>query len=134
MYSTEINGVVTEFGTSGWLYRSNKLMYDRRTNTLWHQFLGEPVTAYLPEGDSGSAYASYRASDDTLLPVPERSELLPTESRVFGLTFNGQARAYPQEILDGQPVINDSLGGGGLVVVTSEGGGPRATSGVTENS
>ena len=84
------------------------------------------MTAYLPGGDSGSAYASYRASDDTLLPVPERSELLPTESRVFGLTFNGQARSYPQEILDGQPVINDSLGGGGLVVVTSEGGEPRA--------
>ena len=47
MYSTEINGEVTEFGTSGWLYQSNKLMYDRATNTLWHQFLGEPVIGEL---------------------------------------------------------------------------------------
>ena len=29
------------------LYRSNKLMYDRGTNTLWHQFLGEPAVGPL---------------------------------------------------------------------------------------
>ena len=47
MYSTEINGEATEFGTSGMLYRSNKLMYDRATETLWHQFRGEPVVGPL---------------------------------------------------------------------------------------
>ena len=47
MYSTEINGQTTEFGTSGMLFRSNKLMYDRVTETLWHQFLGEPVVGPL---------------------------------------------------------------------------------------
>lgn len=31
------------FGTSGLLYRSNKLMYDRQTWTLWSQLTGEPV-------------------------------------------------------------------------------------------
>ncbi len=36
-----------EFGTSGLLYRSNKLMYDRRTLTLWRQFTGEPVVGDL---------------------------------------------------------------------------------------
>ena len=29
------------------LYRSNKLMYDRATETLWHQFLGVPVVGPL---------------------------------------------------------------------------------------
>ena len=29
------------------LYRSNKLMYDRATETLWHQFRGEPVVGPL---------------------------------------------------------------------------------------
>ena len=47
MYSSEIDGETTEFGTSGMLYRSNKLMYDRRTQTLWHQFRGEPVVGPL---------------------------------------------------------------------------------------
>ncbi|MBO6640292.1 MAG: DUF3179 domain-containing protein [Roseitalea sp.] len=35
------------FGTSGLLYRSNKLMYDRQTDSLWNQFSGEPVTGPL---------------------------------------------------------------------------------------
>jgi len=35
------------FGSSGFLYRSNKLMYDRATLTLWNQFTGEPVQGPL---------------------------------------------------------------------------------------
>jgi hypothetical protein len=31
------------FGSSGFLYRSNKLMFDRETLSLWNQFTGEPV-------------------------------------------------------------------------------------------
>ena len=33
------------------LYRNNKLMYDRATNTLWASLLGEPVIG--PLADSG---------------------------------------------------------------------------------
>jgi hypothetical protein len=51
VYSAKINGESTTFGTSGLLFRSNKLMYDRATNTLWHQFTGEPVVG--PLADSG---------------------------------------------------------------------------------
>ena len=47
MYSSAFNGQISEFGTSGMLYRSNKLMYDRATETLWHQFLGIPVVGPL---------------------------------------------------------------------------------------
>ena len=47
MYSTELDGEILEFGTSGFLYQSNKLMYDRKTNSLWHQFRGEPVIGEL---------------------------------------------------------------------------------------
>ena len=35
------------FGSSGLLYRSNKLMFDRTTNSLWNQFSGEPVVCLL---------------------------------------------------------------------------------------
>ena len=35
------------FGTSGLLYRSNKLMYDRATTTLWNQLTGRPVLGEL---------------------------------------------------------------------------------------
>lgn len=39
------------FGSSGFLYRSNKLMFDRQTNSLWNQFTGRPVVG--PLVDSG---------------------------------------------------------------------------------
>ena len=35
------------FGSSGLLYRSNKLMYDRATSSLWNQFTGRPVSGAL---------------------------------------------------------------------------------------
>ena len=35
------------FGSSGFLYRSNKLMYDQATNSLWNQFTGRPVVGPL---------------------------------------------------------------------------------------
>lgn len=37
------DGRIYTFGSSGFLYRSNKLMYDRQTETLWSQLTGEPV-------------------------------------------------------------------------------------------
>ena len=40
-------GDETTFGTSGLLYRSNKLMFDRRTRTLWANLTGEPVLGPL---------------------------------------------------------------------------------------
>ena len=51
MYSAKIDGKPTTFGTSGLLYRSNKVMYDRETETLWRQFTGEPILG--PLVDSG---------------------------------------------------------------------------------
>lgn len=51
MYSAKIDGQPTTFGTSGFLYRSNKLMYDRKTNSLWSSLVGEPVIGELAERD-----------------------------------------------------------------------------------
>lgn len=45
------NGETYTFGSSGFLYRSNKLMYDRQTRTLWNQLTGEPVLGELVETD-----------------------------------------------------------------------------------
>lgn len=50
-YLGRFDGVETTFGTSGFLYRSNKLMYDRETLSLWNQETGEPVVG--PLADSG---------------------------------------------------------------------------------
>ena len=49
LYETAVDGREQpfEFGSSGFLYRSNKLMYDRATNSLWNQFTGLPVVGKL---------------------------------------------------------------------------------------
>jgi hypothetical protein len=43
----ENRGEPLVFGSSGLLYRSNKLMFDRRTDSLWNQFTGRPVSGPL---------------------------------------------------------------------------------------
>lgn len=49
LYETRVEGRDTpfRFGSSGFLYRSNKLMFDRETDSLWNQFTGEPVSGPL---------------------------------------------------------------------------------------
>lgn len=43
----EVEGEVTTFGTSGMLYHSNLVMYDRATTSLWPQALGQAVIGPL---------------------------------------------------------------------------------------
>ena len=168
-----MDGAPVEFGTSGLLYRSNKLMYDRKTGTLWRQFVGEPVvgplvgsgvrlkmlplslttwgdwvaehpdttvlsldtgvystSAYLHEDNLRSIYSDYRRAEDTMFPVPFRSDFLAVKELVFGLVFDGDAKAFPVSALAEQRVINDTVGGESVVIVANEGSvygaaGPR---------
>ena len=49
LFETQVEGREAPFvfGSSGFLYRSNKLMFDRETDSLWNQFTGEPVVGPL---------------------------------------------------------------------------------------
>lgn len=47
LYDATAAGQTYVFGSSGFLFRSNKLMYDRTTNTLWNRLTGEPVIGKL---------------------------------------------------------------------------------------
>ena len=47
LYDSTAGGQTLEFGSSGLLFRSNKLMYDRATRTLWNHISGEPVLGRL---------------------------------------------------------------------------------------
>ena len=151
------------------LYRSNKLMYDRATETLWHQFLGEPVVGplagtglrlqvlpnvlttwgdwlaqhpdttvigqdtgvypaefYTPEEDLSSIYYQYRADLGTMFPVGIKDDALAVKEPIFGLTFDGMARAYPRSALAEMPVLNDTVGDQEVVIITAPEGGSRA--------
>jgi hypothetical protein len=152
------------FGSSGFLYRSNKLTYDRNTDTLWHQMWGTPAfgplvgsgielerlpvtlttweawqdehpetkvmafeTGFVRDYSVGAAYADYFASPDTMFPVWQRSQLLPTKSWVFTQLIGGRPKAYPLSILSEELVLNDILAEQNLVVILEDGGhGARA--------
>lgn len=47
LYETDAAGLSHDMGTSGFLYRSNKLMYDEATQSLWNTIKGEPVLGPL---------------------------------------------------------------------------------------
>jgi len=49
LFETSVKGRSKSFvfGSSGLLFRSNKLMFDRETDSLWNQFTGKPVTGPL---------------------------------------------------------------------------------------
>ena len=46
-YESVVDGEYIRFGTSGLLYRSNKLMFDQGTKSLWNTFEGVPVVGSL---------------------------------------------------------------------------------------
>lgn len=47
IYDATFNGIKHDLGTSGFLYRSNKLMYDKATQSLWSTIQGRPVVGPL---------------------------------------------------------------------------------------
>jgi len=142
------------FGSSGFLYRSNKLMYDRQTRTLWNQLTGEPVlgklagsgirlsllpivlttweewldqhpdtlvldinTGYERPYEIGAAYGDYFASEETMFPVWQRSDLLNAKDRIYAIQIDGIPKAYPIQDLVQAGVLNDTLGDLPIVLV-----------------
>ncbi len=47
LYDSTVAGTYHDLGTSGFLYRSNKLMYDKATQSLWSTLTGTPVIGPL---------------------------------------------------------------------------------------
>ena len=50
-FESVVDGRHLTFGTSGLLYRSNKLMFDHETHSLWNTFKGVPVVGSLAGSD-----------------------------------------------------------------------------------
>ncbi len=83
------------FGSSGFLYRSNKLMFDRETNSLWNQFTGEPVVG--PLANSGIQLGLRPVTIDTWQNWTERNP----DTRVLDLN-TGYTRDYGSGVVYNQ--------------------------------
>ncbi len=97
LYATDVQGgPAWRFGTSGLLYRSNKLMFDRRTRTLWSNLYGEPVIGRLaasPEDHrleilpmTRTSWADWRQRHPETMVVQLTKEL-KREGRKFGFDY-----------------------------------------------
>ncbi len=80
------------FGSSGFLYRSNKLMYDQATKSLWNQFTGRPVVGPLT-----ASGIELKALPVTITSWREWQAAHP-ETRVLSL-----ATGYARDYQPGQP-------------------------------
>ena len=48
---------------------------------------------------------------DPKMLAPDEADFLDEDERVFGVSINGDARAYPLRIINGHEMVNDTVGG-----------------------
>jgi hypothetical protein len=118
------------FGSSGLLYRSNKLMYDQATHSLWNQFTGRPVVG--PLTDSGielpvlpltvTSWADWRERhpDTKVLSLDTGHERDYRPGRPYGAYFASPDLMFPAKLPD------PSLPAKEVVFVLRAGGGEQA--------
>ena len=80
------------FGSSGFLYRSNKLMYDQATQCLWNQFTGRPVVGPLTgSGIELEVLPVTIASWRDWLAAQPKTKVLSLDDRLRARLHAGQA-------------------------------------------
>ncbi len=139
-----IDGQKVEFGTSGKLYNSNLLMYDRYTESYWSQALGTAVkgeltgyeldlipfdvitwgdwkklhpdtvvlttdTGYIRPYDA-DPYGNYYTEPQIMFPVEYSDDRLNPKEIIIGFDQDGVYKAYRQNDVESQVIINDSIG------------------------
>jgi len=75
-------------------------------------------TGYQRDYTLGKPYGNYFASPNTMFPVSPRNPRLPPKTYVFAIQLNGQPKAYPLEVLGTKRVVNDTLAGINLTIIT----------------
>jgi len=140
VYAREVQGQTLTFGVSGKLIMNALVMFDRETETLWSQFLGEAVQGELagtplevvpavltrweswrqlhPDTevlDQGGfvidAYNNYYFSPQAgVIGERVRDDRLVGKELVHGLVLPQGRKAYAHRYLSDNPVVNDLVG------------------------
>ena len=147
-----IDGQEVEFGTSGKLYNSNLLMYDRYTESYWSQALGMAVKGELsgyqlnlvpfdvitwgdwkklhPDTlvlttDTGhirsyatDPYGNYYTEPRIMFPVEHSDDRLFPKEIIIGFNQDGIYKAYKQNDIESNVVINDLIGETPVILVS----------------
>ena len=136
---------IVEFGTSGKLYNSNLVMYDRKTDTYWSQIDGNAIVGELtgqelkaisidtviwrdwkkahPDSEVLSQntgftraygrdpYGGYYEDSFLIFPVENQDNRIHAKTVIFGVEVNGVFKAYQEDVLIEQGVIEDVVDG-----------------------
>ena len=147
-----VNGKVVEFGTSGKLYNSNLLMYDRLTESYWSQALGLAVKGELTgtqlnlipfdvitwgdwkdlhpntlvlTTDTGhlrsyatDPYGNYYTEPRIMFPVEYSDDRIHPKEIIIGVEIDNVYKAYRQNDIESESVINDSVNEEPLLLVS----------------
>lgn len=107
------------FGSSGLLYRSNKLMYDEQTESLWNQFTGRPVVGELTGSDIElrvlpvviASWESWRSDhpDTTVLSLDTGYERDYRPGRPYGEYFASPELMFPVVVRDRRLAPKDRI-------------------------
>ena len=142
-YERKINGETVEFGTSGKLYNSNLVMYDRKTDSYWSQIEGVAIVGPLTNTklkplsidtvvwrdwkashqdsevlsqDTGfrrdygrDPYGSYYENSFVWFPVEAEDNSVHPKTVIFGIEIKGKFKAYKEEDLIENSVIEDKF-------------------------
>ena len=111
--------ITYDFGSSGFLYRSNKLMYDRQTRTLWNQLTGKPVLGSLVEGDIQlellpvvlTTWADWQTQHPNTLVVAEDTGFRRdyTPGAAYGNYFAAEETMFPVWLQDDVRPLKDQV-------------------------
>ena len=141
VHARTIDGRALTFGHSGWLWRNAFLLYDRETNSLWHNATGVAMSGpmrgkRLPRFDATAimTWAAWRAEHpDTLVLAKPDDPAAPVESDSyanrnarfpFGLALDvpGAPRFYPFDAMKPLDAVEDDAAGTPVVVVRDAAG------------
>ena len=138
VFDRHVEGTVVEFGVSGKLLMNVLVMYDRQTDSLWSQILGEsiegqrkgaklevvdslqttwgtwrqlhPATLVLASDIRSDSYAGYYQNNDSGVHGNfVDDDRLPPKSIVVGAVVGSSPRAYPLALGAEFSVVNDLL-------------------------
>ena len=135
LFDRRIDDDTPTFGSSGLLYRSNKLMFDSSTRSLWNQFAGTPVVGQLVGQDVQLRMLAVvrttweewqREHPDTMVLAPEtgyeRAYLKPeTQGAVYAEYFASPFLMFPTSL----PNASQPLPAKAEVFVIAEGRGGK---------
>ena len=111
--------ITYDFGSSGFLYRSNKLMYDRQTRTLWNQLTGEPVLGSLVDSDIRlellpvvlTTWEEWQAQHPNTVVVAEDTGFRRNYSpgAAYGNYFAAEETMFPVWLQDDSRALKDQI-------------------------